>query len=156
MGIKWELSAKKHKERRIKSVQSWWMKGCQVCITQALNGQIATLKDRKCFVLIIASPKNGEKWENPWADLTRPLSDSSKSSPSVAFCSLCALFCLLEKKKKKVCRLFCSVGPLLHQLSQARESLEAYVVKMLRHVEENEEMGGRWNGMSGETFVRCD
>lgn len=71
---------------------------------------------------------------------TCPLSESSKSSPSVAFLFPLSLFCLPEKKIKKIkiCRLFCSVGPLLHQFSQARESLEAYVVKMLRHVEEND------------------
>lgn len=51
------------------------------------------------------------------------------------------MLCLPEKKR--VCRLFCSVGPLLHQFSQARENLEACVVEMLRHVEDNEERGGR-------------
>lgn len=44
----------------MKLVQREWMKGCQARIAQALNGQIATLKDRKCFVLIIAFVQNGE------------------------------------------------------------------------------------------------
>lgn len=39
--------------------------------------------------------------------------------------------------------MFCCVAPLLHQFNQARESLEAYVIKMLRHVEENDK---RWEG----------
>lgn len=55
--------------------------------------------------------------------------------------SLPSLIVLPSRKKKKVCRLFCSVGPLLHQSIQARESLEAYVVKMLRHVEGHDK---RW------------
>lgn len=44
----------------MKLVQRERMKGCQAYIVQALNGQIATLKDRKCFVLIIASFQNAE------------------------------------------------------------------------------------------------
>lgn len=60
MGIKWELSAEKQKERRIKLVQIRRMKGCQACVTQALNGQIATLRDRKRFGLVAAPVKNGE------------------------------------------------------------------------------------------------
>lgn len=62
-----------------------------------------------------------------------PLLLSSSLSPCFAF----------YKRKKKVCRLFCSVGPLLHQFSQARKSLEAYVVKMFRHVVENTRDGRR-------------
>lgn len=60
MGIKWELSGEKQKERRIKLVQIRRMKGCQACVTRALNGQIATLRDRKRFGLVAAPVKNGE------------------------------------------------------------------------------------------------
>lgn len=86
---------------------------------------------------------------------TCPLSDFYKSPIPVAFLSPFTRFCISEKKLKFWCQFFCSGRPFFHQISWFWESLEAFVIKILSGWE-RQEMGGRWNGMSGETFVRCN
>lgn len=44
-------------------------------------------------------------------------------------------------KKKKVCRMFWSAGPLRHQYSQARGSLGAHVVKKRNRVDDKDKDG---------------
>lgn len=61
--------------------------------------------------------------------------------PSLFFLHPLCLLPSSGEKKKKVCRMFCSAGPLFHQYSQARGSLEAYVVKKRNHVDDKDKDG---------------
>lgn len=60
-------------------------------------------------------------------------------SPSLSFPHPLGL--LPSTEEKRVCRMFCSEGPLLHQYSQARASLGAYVVKKRNHVDDKDKDG---------------
>lgn len=52
--------------------------------------------------------------------------------------------------QKEVRRLFCSAGASLHQFSQVKESLQAFVTEMPRHVEEDNK-----RSEEVEWIVRC-